>query len=109
MRDAYGNLVAGSSSLKNRKASEETAASKRRKSTAAWNARYFQHLGVGTGLGGAAAIEKYKASHPGWEKQRDAWAQSKAKKAKAKPKAGAFQQSTKGRNIKDLAGMAAQR
>ncbi len=72
-------------------AQEESAAEKARKVTAAWNTRYFAHLGVGTGLGGAAAIEKYKTVNPSWEKARDKWAQAlmaTSAKAKAAPKPG---------------------
>ncbi len=66
---------------------EENPAERVRKVTAAWNTRYFAYLKVGTGLGGAAAIEKYKTANPGWEKARDTWAQGMVRAAK-KPKAG---------------------
>jgi len=83
MKDSKGNLVAGSASLSS-KAQEETEASKARKRADAWSSAYFKHLGVGTGLGGAAAIEKYKTANPGWEKGRDAWAQGQSKASAAK-------------------------
>lgn len=90
MTDATGKPVPGSTatggaagSSSYGKAVEETAASKARKKASAWSSAYFKHLGVGSGLGGAAAIEKYKTSNPGWEKKRDAWAQGLAAKKPA--------------------------
>jgi hypothetical protein len=86
-RNAQGRVIGTG-----RTAVEESAAEKKRKTTAAWNAKYFQHLGVGSGIGGAAAIDKYKTANPGWEKKRDTWAQGVAAAAKAKkpkPKFGA--------------------
>ena len=83
-RNAMGRVI-GTGNI----AKEESEAEKARKVTEAWNARYFSHLGVGSGIGGAAAIEKYKQSNPGWEKARDLWAQSQMRKAKPKPATGA--------------------
>lgn len=85
IRDTRGKLIRDTRAVAGvagaGRAQEETEAEKARKREAAWNARYFSHLGVGTGLGGAAAIDKYKTSHPDWTKARDTWAQGVSKAA----------------------------
>ena len=79
------------------RAQEETEAEKTRKREAAWNARYFAHLGIGSGLGGAAAIDKYKTAHPDWTKGRDTWAQGVSK-------AAAQRRASQGASLGTLAG-----
>ena len=68
-------------------AQEENLEAKKRRVEKGWNDRFFAHLGVGSGMGGAAAINAYKVANPGWTKARDKWAQAQVK-AKAAPKPG---------------------
>lgn len=84
IHDAQGRPVPGSSDYgRAGKAVEETPEAKKRRVEKAWNDKFFSHLGL-SGIGGAAAIEKYKLANPDWTKKRDTWAQAQSKASKAR-------------------------